>query len=149
MAVFESVQVYPKPVDETFAFFLDPHNLVRVSPPELHLRLEDEPPRLALGTRLVLRGSRWGIPQRIVSEVTAFEPNVSFTDEQREGPFGKWVHTHRFEPVPKGTRVIDTIEYEPPAGLMGLFVTPHMIETDLKWIFAFRVRRLTELLGSV
>lgn len=149
MPVFESTQVFPVPLEEAFRFFRDPANLVRVSPPKLHMQLVEAPHQLELGSRIVLKGRRWGIPQRVVSEVTAFLPLASFTDEQREGPFRKWVHTHRFEHVSEGTRVTDTIEYEPPGGLLGLIVPARMIESDLRWIFAFRQRKLAEVLGTV
>jgi len=149
MPRFESVQVLPRPVEEVFDFFTRPANLPRVSPPELHLEIVEAPERLALGSRLVLKGRRWGVPQRVVSEVTAFEPNAAFTDEQREGPFGKWVHTHRFEPAEGGTKVTDVIDYEPPRGLLGLVANAAFIERDLQGLFAYRRARLEELLGRV
>ena len=147
MPVFESSQTFPKPLQEVFDFFRRPANLVVVSPPELHMRLDEGPEVLQLGSRVVLRGRRWGVPQRVASEVTAFESGVSFTDAQVEGPFGKWVHTHHFEAVDGGTLVKDHIEYEPPGGLLGLVVTAGLIERDLRWIFAFRAKKLAELLG--
>jgi crotonobetainyl-CoA:carnitine CoA-transferase CaiB-like acyl-CoA transferase len=73
------------------------------------MRLVEGPPQLQLGARVVLQGRRWGIPQRVVSEVTAWDPPTSFTDAQVEGPFRRWVHTHSFEAVPEGTRVLDEI----------------------------------------
>jgi ligand-binding SRPBCC domain-containing protein len=147
MPVFQATQAFPRTVEEVFAFFRRPANLLLVSPPELHLRLVEGPEELGLGSRLVVKGRRWGVPQRIASEVTAFEPNVAFTDEQREGPFRKFVHAHRFEAVPGGARMTDTIEYDPPGGLLGLVATAARIERDLRWIFAYRTARLGELLG--
>jgi ligand-binding SRPBCC domain-containing protein len=147
MPVFEASQDLPRPVAEVFAFFRDPANLATVSPPELHLRLVEGPAELALGARLVLRGRRWGVPQRVVSEVTAFEPPVTFTDAQIEGPFRKWVHTHTFEEVPGGTRLTDRIEYEASGGLLGLVVTTATIARDLQWVFEYRTKKLAALLG--
>ena len=148
MPTFVSSQILPRPVEEVFAFFRDPANLVRVSPPELYLELLEGPPQLEMGCRLVLRVSRLGIPQKIVSEITALEPNVSFTDTQREGPFGKWIHNHHFESAGEGTQVRDVIEYEAPGGLLGFFLTAQMIERDLTSAFDYRQRRLLELLGK-
>ena len=148
MPVFESSQDVSRPVAEVFAFFRDPAHLVRISPPELHMRLVEGPPLIELGSRVVLKGRRWGIPQNIVSEITAFDTPVTFTDTQVEGPFRKWVHTHRFEAVAGGTRVSDRVEYEPPGGLLGLVARPSLIERDLKWIFEYRTRKLAELLGA-
>jgi ligand-binding SRPBCC domain-containing protein len=88
-----------------------------------------------------------GIPQRLESEVTVFEPDVLFADEQRAGPFRKWVHSHRFEAVDGGTRVRDEIEFEPPGGLLGLVVTAAFIQRDLERAFAYRRQKLEELLG--
>jgi ligand-binding SRPBCC domain-containing protein len=147
MPVFEASQVLPRPLQEVFDFFLSPANLVRISPPELHMALVEGPPLVELGSRIVLKGRRWGIPQRVVSEITAFDPPASFTDTQVKGPFRKWVHTHRFEAVPEGTRVHDRVEYEPPGGLLGLVVRTALIEQDLQWVFEYRTKKLTELLG--
>ena len=148
MPVFEASQVLLRPVEEVFTFFRDPANLVRISPPELHMRLVEGPALLELGSRIVFQGRRWGIPQRVVSEVTAYDPPTMFSDAQVEGPFRKWVHTHRFEAVAGGTRVSDRVEYEPPGGLLGLVARPSLIERDLKWIFEYRTRKLAELLGA-
>lgn len=148
MPIFQSEQTFPLPVEEVFAFFVRPANLLRVSPPELGMRLVEGPEVLGPGARLVAEARRWGIPQRLVSEVVAFEPNVSFTDVQREGPFRKWTHTHRFEAVPGGTRVTDVIEFEPPGGLLGLVATASAIERDLRRVFEYRRQELAKLLGK-
>lgn len=145
MPLFESVQTLPRPVGDVFEFFRRPANLVQVTPPEMHLRLVEGPELLKLGARFVVQGKRWGVSQRIVSEVTAFEPEVRFVDEQREGPFRKWIHSHRFESIEGTTRVHDVIEFEPPGGLLGLVVTAKMIERDLKWVFDYRLHKLAEL----
>jgi ligand-binding SRPBCC domain-containing protein len=148
MPRFEASQCFARPVAEVFDFFRRPANLVKVSPPELHLRLVEGPEVLERGSRIVFQGRRWGLSQRVVSEVTAFELNAQIIDAQREGPFRQWVHTHRFETVPEGTRVIDQIDYEPPSGILGLVVTAAFIERDLRWIFDYRRKKLEELLGS-
>src|SRR5262245_14986371 len=134
MPQFEAVQSFPLPPTEVFEFFRRPANLIRVSPPELHMKLVEGPERVELGSRLVLAGRRWGVPQRVVSEVTAFEMDAVFVDEQREGPFRKWVHTHRFEAIPGGCRVTDRVEYEPPGGMLGLVVNAGFVERDLRWV---------------
>jgi ligand-binding SRPBCC domain-containing protein len=148
MPLFEASRNYPRLVQEVFDFFRQPANLVRVSPPELHMRLAEGPQRLQFGSRITLLGRRWGIPQRVVSEVTAFELDVLFVDEQREGPFRKWIHTHSFETIPGGTRVVDRIEYEPPGGLLGMMVTAAAVERDLQWVYTFRSEKLKEILGD-
>jgi ligand-binding SRPBCC domain-containing protein len=144
MPVFEDTIDLPRPVAEVFAFFNDPRNLERISPPDLHLRVIEGPERLFRGARIVVAGRRWGIPQRIVSEV----PGQSFTDTQVQGPFLRWVRTHRFEEVAGGTRVSDHIDYEPPGGVLGLVITPAFVEQDLRRAYAYRATKLRELFGA-
>jgi ligand-binding SRPBCC domain-containing protein len=148
MPSFDAVLTVPRPLAEVFEFFLDPANLVKVSPPELHMRLVEGPRRLQLGSVIVLQGRRWGVPQRVVSEVTAFESGASFVDEQRQGPFRRWRHVHRFEAVPDGARIVDHIEYEPPGGLLGLVATPQLLARDLEWVYTYRCEKLRDLLGA-
>jgi ligand-binding SRPBCC domain-containing protein len=134
------------PVTQVWEFLIQPRHLVQVSPPELNLQLADGPELLHQGTRLTVVGRRWGVSQRIVSEVTTFEPPSLLVDEQRDGPFRQWIHTHRLEAVPEGTRMIDQIDFEPPGGLLGFVVTAHRIEEDLKWVFAYREEQFRKLL---
>jgi ligand-binding SRPBCC domain-containing protein len=147
MAQFENSACLGRPIEEVFDFFVHPANLPVVSPPELHLEVAEAPEKLELGARLVVKGRRWGIPHRVVSEVVAFEPNVGFVDEQVEGPFRHWVHTHRFESLPDSTRVLDHIDFAPPGGFMGLIVTTSFIEKDLAWMIDYRNQKLHEVFG--
>jgi ligand-binding SRPBCC domain-containing protein len=147
MPHFEMIENLPAPLSRVFDFFSRPANLVTISPPELHFQLLSGPEQLHLGARVSLQGRRWGLSQRLVSEVTVWESENRFVDEQREGPFKKWIHTHQFEALPDGgTRVTDRIDYEPPGGMLGFVVTVKAVERDLKWIFEYRREKLMELL---
>lgn len=148
MALFQETVISPRPVAEVFDFFRRPANLVKITPPELHMELIEGPELIELGSRIVLKGRRWGVSQRLVSEITAFEPNKRFVDQQREGPMRSWRHTHGFAEVPGGTQISDTIEFEPPGGMLGFVVTAAFIERDLKWLFGYRNERLKELLAA-
>jgi ligand-binding SRPBCC domain-containing protein len=149
MPRFETTEDLRAPLARVFDFFSRPANLLQVSPPELHFQLLSGPEQLQLGARVEMRGRRWGVSQRIVNEVTVWEPQTRFVDEQREGPFKKWVHTHRFEALPDGaTRVTDTIDYETPGGMLGFILTAKAVERDLQWIFEYRRQKLTALLNG-
>lgn len=147
MPTFETSQTFAGRIEDVFDFFTRPAQVL-VAPPELHLRLEEAPERLSLGARVVVRGRRWGVPHRAASTVTIFEPAAVFVEEQREGPFRRWLHTHRFEPVAGGVCVTDHIDFEPPGGILGLTVTAASVGRDLEWIFAFRRQRLPELVEA-
>jgi ligand-binding SRPBCC domain-containing protein len=148
MAVFETVTILARPVADVFDFLAQPANLVRVSPPELRLRVVDGPQRLHLGARITVEGRRFGLVQRIVSEVTALETNAVIVDEHREGPFRQWVHRRRLEAHASGTRMTDRIEFEAPRGLVGLVLNEAQIERDLQLVFAYRTQKLRELFGG-
>lgn len=148
MPVFQVSLTLPLPVAEVFDFFSQPANLLRITPAEMHMRLIEAPTRIQLGSRVTLEARRHGVSQRIVSEVVVFEPHAAFADEQREGPFRKWLHQHRFEAVAGGSRVIDRIDFEPPGGILGLMLNAAAIERDLKWLFDHRSQKLREILGD-
>jgi ligand-binding SRPBCC domain-containing protein len=137
------------PVERVFQFLACPANLEKVSPPDMNLRVVAGPTELALGARITVEVRRWGVSQKLVSEVTAFEANRLFADEQREGPFRKWHHRHLVEADDQGgTRMRDEIEFEPPGGLLGFVMTAARIEADLREAFQYREKKFRELFGA-
>lgn len=147
MPIFTAATVLSCSPEQAWEFLIRPTNLLRVSPPDLNVTLVDAPEVLQLGSRFTVEVSRWGVSQRIVSEVTAFATGASFTDEQKLGPFKAWSHTHRIEVVPEGTRMSDEITFEPPGGLLGFVMTRRRIEEEMGRTFAYRAEQLKELLG--
>ena len=139
-------QSWPFPVAEVFAFFLRPANLLRVAPPELHLRLLGGPDEVALGARVSVQARRWGLAVRVVTEVTVLEPGTLLVEEQREGPLKRWVVTRRFERAGGGTRPTEEVEYEPPGGMLGRVLTERAVEEELWRGFAYREARVAEAL---
>jgi ligand-binding SRPBCC domain-containing protein len=148
MPHFESTLFLAHPVAEVFDFLALPTNLIEVTPPEFNVRIAEAPERLHLGARVVLQVRRWGFAQRIVSEVTAFEPHRLMVDEQREGPFERWRHRHLLEAVADGTRMTDHIEFEAPGGVLGFLLTPETVLGELQEMFAYRESRFKELLNG-
>jgi ligand-binding SRPBCC domain-containing protein len=149
MPCFETSQDFAFPLGRVFDVFTRPANLARVMPPELHFRVIEAPERLELGSRVTVQGRRWGLGQRVTSEVTAFEAEVRFVQEQVCGPFRRWAHRHEFEALPDGgTRVCEAIDFEPPGGLLGLQLTAAAVERELGQVFAYRKGKWAELLGS-
>jgi ligand-binding SRPBCC domain-containing protein len=148
MPGFEQETFLACPAAVVFDFLCRPANWVRLAPAELRLRLAEGPELLGLGARVTLQGRRWGVPHRTVSEVTGFEPNALLVVEQKQGPFGRWVHTHRLEDSPAGTRLRDEIDYEPPGGLLGRLVTAASLAKELEEVMAYRTGQLRSLLGA-
>ena len=147
MPTFETTADYPAPAPAVFRLLRRSAVLALLAPPEMHLQLQDGPEKLTLGARLTLCGRRWGVPQRVVSEVTAFTEDALLVLEQRQGPFRRSIHTHRLHALPNGgTRLDERIHFEPPGGVLGLTVTAAFIERELAALFAFRRQKLAELL---
>ena len=138
-------QKIEKPQDELFSFFSDAHNLAEITPPWLNFRVLIPPPiEMKVGTRIDYRLKLRGIPVRWQSEITAWNPPHSFVDEQRRGPYRRWIHTHTFIAVPDGTLVKDEVEY---AVFGGRLVQKFLVAPDIEKIFAYRSEKLKELLA--
>jgi ligand-binding SRPBCC domain-containing protein len=133
-------QFVPLDIETVFAFFADAHNLERLTPPWLQFRiLTAGPIELEAGSTIDYALKLHGVPVRWRSEITCWQPPNRFIDEQRKGPYRRWVHTHTFVPVADGTLVTDDVEYAVPGPelIARLFVRP-----DLERIFDYRSRQL-------
>jgi ligand-binding SRPBCC domain-containing protein len=127
---------------DVFAFLRAPANRLQLTSPEWPLELLDGPPVLEVGSRTTWRLRRYGVSQTLVFEVTASEPPSRLVEEQREGPFRRWVHAITCEPHAQGVSLQDAIDYEPPSGMLGLLLTEAQVEEMLAQSFAWRDRQL-------
>jgi ligand-binding SRPBCC domain-containing protein len=133
----------PRDLDEVFTFFSNAANLERITPPWIRFQVLTTPPLtmrkgLLIDYKLRIRG----LPLRWQSEITAWEPQSYFVDEQRRGPYSFWRHEHRFEPCDEGTRVIDDVNYGVPGGPL---VHALLVRRDVAAIFHYRQQALLEL----
>lgn len=139
-------QHVPTPLADTFDFFSRPENLARITPPWLAFRMVSEDGSMREGLRIEYRIRPLGVPQRWVSEITAYDPPHRFVDEQRRGPYARWHHEHRFRAVDGRTEVTDTVTYALPFGVIGRLAHFLFVRRQLESIFAYRKQRLTDLL---
>jgi len=131
----------PRPREEVFAFFADAANLERLTPPWLHFRILSPHIVIARGVLIDYRLKIHGVPLRWQSEISRWDPPRTFVDEQRKGPYRRWVHTHTFEEERGGTRVGDSVEFEVPfEWIAGRFVM-----RDVQAIFTFREQALSTI----
>ena len=131
---------------EVFPFFADAHNLESITPPFLRFRvLTPRPIPMAPGTRIDYELRLHGIPIRWQSEITLWDPPHEFRDEQRRGPYRRWLHAHRFHPAEGGgTWVEDEVRYDVFGGKL---VDSLFVRKDVKRIFEYREEKLKGLLG--
>ena len=150
MPTLAQTQEIAAPLPEVFAFFSNPANLSRITPPWLSFRMHGTPPAtLGEGARLEYR-IRWSaFTLRWVTRITRWRAPHEFEDVQEQGPYAKWIHTHRF--TERDGRVVmqDHVEYELPFGVLGRLAHRLRIRRQLEEIFAYRRRAIAEIFASL
>ncbi len=147
MHVLERTQSIGAPISEVFAFFSQPANLGRLTPPWLNFRIHGNSPQaLAPGARIEYR-IRWlALTLRWVTRISRWSPPVEFQDVQEKGPYRTWRHTHRFDPATGGGVVIrDRVEYELPLGILGRLAHRLVVRRQLEAVFDYRAAAVTRL----
>lgn len=144
---FRCEQIIEKPIEEVFEFFGEAENLERITPPWLKFKIvTPRPIEMKPGTIIDYRLKIHGIPVRWQSEITAWEPPRRFIDEQRRGPYRKWIHEHLFEPIgEQETRMTDDVRY---SVLGGWPVHRFFVKRDVEKIFEYRRTALEGLLPA-
>ena len=133
-----------QPIDVVFPFFSDAFNLEKLTPPWLRFRvLTPAPIRIERGTTIDYRLRIHGLPIRWTSEINVWEPPHRFADRQLRGPYRRWGHEHTFSENGEGTLVGDRVDFEVPGGR----IPGRLASTDVRRIFAYRRKRLSELFG--
>jgi ligand-binding SRPBCC domain-containing protein len=139
-------QVLPREREQVFDFFSQARQLQSITPPWLHFEvLTPEPLEIRTGTLIDYRLRLHGIPLRWRSRISVWEPPFRFVDEQLRGPYRRWYHEHRFEPVEGGTLCQDVVDY---AVLGGRLIDRWLVQPDLLRIFTFRQQTLHALFNA-
>jgi ligand-binding SRPBCC domain-containing protein len=147
--IVESRMWLPKPRAEVFAFFADPDNLPRVTPPWLGVRRIGPPAPLAPGTWFDLAITWRGVPFRWRTFVREYDPPFRFLDVQVRGPYARWEHRHLFLAEADGTTVEDRIVYRLPLGPLGRLAHGLLVRRQLEAVWSFRRQTVAALLGPV
>ena len=141
-STFEHRHLVRRGQRETFAFFAEPANLARLTPRLLRFRLVERSPTIDRGARFRYRVG----PLDWVAEIAIWRPPYAFADVQVLGPYRVWRHRHELSEAGGGTEVRDVVEYQLRGGpAVGLLEPLH--RWFLRRLFAYRSRRLDELLG--
>jgi ligand-binding SRPBCC domain-containing protein len=122
-----------------FAFHELPDALTRLTPRWINARVVSNPASLQPGSRAVIDiGVVPLLRLRTEAVHTVYEPPFLFEDQQVKGPFRSWIHRHIITPEDEGTRLTDSIEFEPPFGFLGRWLAPWLILPRLRKLFAYR-----------
>ena len=140
---------FKEPLQEIFDWHMRAGALERLIPPWENVRIHKSGAPSERG-EVHLRMRRGGIPFDMRVKHTEFSKDQSFQDEQMKGPFKHWKHTHLFEEDSEGGTIMeDHIEWAPPFGSLGNFLSRNLIETDLYRSFSFRHQRLRNELERI
>jgi ligand-binding SRPBCC domain-containing protein len=72
------------------------------------------------GEEVTWRAWHFGVPFRMTSRISEFDPPSSFVDEQARGPFRSFRHEHEFaEEAMGGTLMVDRVRFVAPFGVLG------------------------------
>jgi uncharacterized protein (TIGR01777 family) len=129
------------PAGEVFRWHARPGAFERLTPPWEPVELVEQTGGIADGARVVLRIGAGPARLRWVAEHRDYVEGEQFRDVQVEGPFARWVHTHRFEQDgPDACTLEDHIEYALPAGALGRLAGGAYARAKLDRVFAYRHR---------
>ena len=142
-AVFRS-QV-AAPAQEVFAWHSRPGALERLIPPWEDVRVLERTGGLEDGAKTVIGLRKGPIRVRWTAVHRDYVEGRQFVDDQIEGPFPFWRHTHRFTPAgPNECLLEDEIDYELPFGALGRLLVAGRVRSDLERAFPFRHRRTAD-----
>ena len=141
-------QWIPTSIQDAFAFFSRPENLEEITPPWLGFHIVRAESPLHAGSLIEYKLNIHGLPVRWTSEIAVWEPPRRFVDNQVRGPYKLWHHEHSFAERDGGTLICDHVDYALPFGPLGRMVHALTVRREVETIFAFRQKRLAELLGT-
>ena len=139
-------QFLPLERPAVFAFFSDPANLARITPPSMGFRMVTPTPlEIETGTVIDYRVRVFGVSIRWRSLIDQWDPPRQFVDVQLAGPYKQWIHTHRFLEQPDGTLIEDHVQYQLPLQPIG-DLAHWAVRRQLEHIFAFRRESIERIL---
>ena len=155
MPIAEFTTIVPLPLGRLWEMFDDVETILpALTPPEQEMKLVSAaplPPRVGTEVRLSAK-TPIGRKEWLARYVEYQPPHDSsdgrsarFVDQQIEGPFAAWRHTHQFDALDdQSTRLTDTIDYTPPLGLAGRLAAPLIVTPQLNKLFEYRTKVLME-----
>ncbi len=142
MSVFEKQSRVEAPVKELFNWHNRSRTFERLTPPWEKVRVLERQGGIQEGGRVVLEVQQGPFRRRWVAVHGDYIEGTQFVDEQVQGPFAKWVHTHRMLPETDTTSLLsDHVEYQPPLGFLGQWAAGRYLHRRLERLFSFRHTR--------
>ena len=139
-------QFVARPLNDVFAFFEQPENLVRITPPSMGFEILTPPPiKMCAGALIDYTIRLLGFRTRWTTMITDYEPPRLFVDVQLKGPYTYWHHTHSFQEEDGGTRLLDHVQYLMLLGYLGQVIHVLLVRKQLDRIIDYRARIIQSL----
>ena len=90
-----------------------------------------------------------GIKMNWMTEITHVKEGEYFVDEQRFGPYALWHHEHHFKAIKGGVLMSDILHYAIPYGAIGRLANFIFVGKQVKKIFIYREKAITEMYGEL
>ncbi len=144
--IFRTELWLPAPRAKVFPFFAEARNLEIITPPWLQFQvLTPGQIHMCKGALIDYQLRIHGLPMRWQTEITGWNPPLSFCDEQRRGPYRQWCHTHTFTEKDAGTLCHDEVIYAVPGGTLVNWL---VVRRDVQRIFEYRSKALRQQLSG-
>jgi ligand-binding SRPBCC domain-containing protein len=145
------IQRLPITLDEAWNYFSNPQNLKEITPPDLHLVVDNDiPSKMHPGMIIAYKvKSLMKIPVNWVTEITHVDEGRFFVDEQRFGPYRFWHHQHHFHEIEGGVEMHDIVHYKLLLGPLSFIADRLIVRRQLDNIFTFRKEALERRFGRM
>ena len=143
VSTMETRTILPRSREVVFPYFADAGNLEKITPPWLGFQiLTPRPIEMRAGTLIEYRLRLHGIHVNWLTEITLWNPPFRFVDEQKRGPYRKWIHEHTFLESGNNCEMRDVVQYDPPGGGMADLL---FVRRNVRRIFEYREQKLLTL----
>lgn len=148
LQVFRKVSRLPHAAGAVYDWHARRGAFNRLVPPWDPVELIEHTGGIENGARAVLELRIGPIPVTWVAEHRDNVPGRQFTDVQVEGPFARWEHSHRFDPIDEeSSELEDRIEYALPLDSVHSALSRGLVDSKLARAFGFRHRVTARDLG--
>ncbi|MDG2256471.1 MAG: TIGR01777 family oxidoreductase [Opitutaceae bacterium] len=139
MAEFEKASTLACSAEDLFDWHARDGAFERLIPPWRSIQIVSRKGGIETGAEIETRLRQFGMYRDWIARIEDCEIGRGFRDTQVDGPFASWSHQHTFEEQGSDTcRLIDSIDYELPAGTLGRLVAGGYVKRELNRLFRYR-----------
>lgn len=146
MPIFEHQTQLDCSVENLFDFLIRPQNVAKVSDPSLGIKFVAPPEIITAGIELDFQIVTFGQIHTLKYRISELAAPSLVIEEQVVGPMKAWRHIHRYEAHENGCIKRDRVEFDPPGGMVGFFLTEAKIVDQLEEGMFVREQKLNDLI---